>query len=121
MYDRKKLNEIQEKRYQWQETTLNSSQERLPERKEQFITTSSDPVERLYTPLDAADFNYLESLGFPGEYPYTRGVHPTMHRGRLWTMRMFAGLVPLKRPTNASSTSLTRVKPGFRSPSIYQP
>ena len=91
MYDLNKMNEIQEKLDQWQETTLKNSQENLPERKEQFITTSSEPVERLYTPLDIADFDYLESLGFPGEYPYTRGVHPTMHRGRLWTMRMFAG------------------------------
>jgi methylmalonyl-CoA mutase N-terminal domain/subunit len=48
-------------------------------------------VERLYTPLDLADFDYLNDLGFPGEYPYTRGVHPTLHRGKLWTMRMFAG------------------------------
>jgi methylmalonyl-CoA mutase N-terminal domain/subunit len=54
------------------------------------MTTSGEPVERLYTPLDVED-EYLEALGFPGEYPFTRGVHATMHRGRLWTMRMFAG------------------------------
>jgi methylmalonyl-CoA mutase N-terminal domain/subunit len=48
-------------------------------------------VERLYTPLDIADFDYEHDLGFPGQYPFTRGVHPTMYRGRLWTMRMFAG------------------------------
>src|SRR5205085_1976060 len=56
-----------------------------------FITTSSEPVERLYTPLDLPDFDYLEDLGFPGEYPYTRGVHATGHRGKLWTMRLFSG------------------------------
>jgi len=76
---------------QWAATTLQKTLERFPERQEQFITTSSEPVERLYTPLDLQGFDYLRDLSFPGEYPYTRGVHPTMHRGRLWTMRMFAG------------------------------
>ncbi len=63
----------------------------MPERSEEFITTSSEEVDRLYTPLDVEGMDYLEDLGLPGQYPFTRGVHPTMHRGRLWTMRMFAG------------------------------
>ena len=54
-------------------------------------TTSSEPINRLYTPLDVADLDYERDLGLPGEYPYTRGVHPTLHRSKLWTMRMFAG------------------------------
>jgi methylmalonyl-CoA mutase N-terminal domain/subunit len=62
-----------------------------PERRERFITTSSEPVDRLYTPLDIADMDYVRDLGLPGQYPYTRGIHPTMYRGRPWTMRMFAG------------------------------
>ena len=62
----------------------------LEERESSFITTSGVPVERLYTPLDV-DLDYLRDLGFPGEYPFTRGVHHTGYRGRLWTMRMFAG------------------------------
>jgi methylmalonyl-CoA mutase N-terminal domain/subunit len=74
----------------WEQTTLKDALDRYPERAGEFITTSSGPVKRLYTPLDMAD-DYVELLGFPGEYPFTRGVHPTMHRGRLWTMRMFAG------------------------------
>lgn len=74
----------------WEQTTLKDALDRYPERAGEFITTSSEPVKRLYTPLDMAD-DYVELLGFPGEYPFTRGVHPTMHRGRLWTMRMFAG------------------------------
>jgi methylmalonyl-CoA mutase N-terminal domain/subunit len=74
----------------WEQATLKETLDRFHERSEEFITTSSEPVERLYTPLDA-DADYVEQLGFPGEYPFTRGVHPTMHRGRLWTMRMFAG------------------------------
>ncbi|MCW5878590.1 MAG: methylmalonyl-CoA mutase family protein [Anaerolineales bacterium] len=64
---------------------------RLPERKSEFVTTSSEPIERLYTPLDVAGLDYAQDLGNPGEYPFTRGVHPTLHRSKLWTMRMFAG------------------------------
>jgi methylmalonyl-CoA mutase N-terminal domain/subunit len=64
---------------------------REPERQARFMTTSSESVERLYTPRDFGDDDYLDKLGFPGEWPYTRGVHATGHRGRLWTMRMFAG------------------------------
>jgi len=82
--------DLQQAREQWEQTTLKETLERYPERYEEFITTSSDPVKRLYTPLDVED-GYLETQGFPGEYPFTRGIHPTMHRGRLWTMRMFAG------------------------------
>jgi methylmalonyl-CoA mutase, N-terminal domain len=61
------------------------------ERQRRFMTTSSEPVERLYTPEDFSDDEYMEKLGFPGGWPYTRGVHATGQRGRLWTMRMFAG------------------------------
>ncbi|MEW5985147.1 MAG: methylmalonyl-CoA mutase family protein [Chloroflexota bacterium] len=91
MYDRQKLAEITECRDRWEERTLQRTLARSPERQEEFITTSSEPIRRLYTPLDAADLDYQQDLGFPGEYPYTRGIHATMHRGRLWTMRMFAG------------------------------
>ncbi len=75
----------------WENTTLKETLERMPERAKEFITASGAPIQRLYTPLDLPDFDYLQELGFPGEYPYTRGVHATMYRGRLWTMRMFAG------------------------------
>ncbi len=62
-----------------------------PERRDPFLNTSGIPVKRLYTPLDFADTDYLDRLGMPGEYPYTRGVQPTMYRGRYWTMRQYAG------------------------------
>lgn len=91
MYDRKKLQELQEHKDRWEETTLQRTTARFPERQEEFLTTSSETMNRLYTPLDTADLDYLNNLGLPGEYPFTRGIHPTMHRGRLWTMRMFAG------------------------------
>src|SRR5437660_9075227 len=69
----------------------NAKAARAQERPTKFMTTSSDPVERLYSPADYSDDQYLDKLGVPGSCPYTRGVHPTGHRGRLWTMRMFAG------------------------------
>ncbi|MCS7198563.1 MAG: methylmalonyl-CoA mutase family protein [Candidatus Bipolaricaulota bacterium] len=61
------------------------------ERKSQFLTVSNLPIKRLYTPQDLTDFNYERDLGYPGEYPFTRGIYHTMYRGRLWTMRQFAG------------------------------
>jgi methylmalonyl-CoA mutase N-terminal domain/subunit len=91
MYDPQKLEKLRRDLREWEQGCLQSNLALMPERQGAFITTSSEPVERLYTPLDLPDFNYMDDLGFPGEYPYTRGVHPTMHRGRLWTMRMFAG------------------------------
>ena len=65
--------------------------EKRPERKASFVNTSGIPVRRVYTPLDLEDADHLEQLGLPGEYPYTRGVQPTMYRGRFWTMRQYAG------------------------------
>lgn len=91
MYDPQELERLEQAIEQWEQNTLNPTLARFPERQEQFITTSSEPIERLYTPQDVAEDDYAEKLGLPGEYPYTRGVHATMHRGRLWTMRMFAG------------------------------
>ncbi len=74
----------------WEEGPLAKTLQRSPERSDGFATSSLD-VGRLYTPLDVADFDYDRDLGFPGEYPFTRGVQPTMYRGRLWTMRQYAG------------------------------
>jgi methylmalonyl-CoA mutase N-terminal domain/subunit len=91
MYDEKKLDELRDSLEKWEETSLQKTLASMSERRDQFITTSSEPIERLYTPLDVADLDYASDLGLPGEYPYTRGVHPTLHRGKLWTMRMFAG------------------------------
>jgi methylmalonyl-CoA mutase N-terminal domain/subunit len=62
-----------------------------PERKKEFLNTSGIPVHRLYTPVQTKDLDYLTDVGFPGSYPYTRGVQPTMYRGRHWTMRQYAG------------------------------
>ncbi len=74
----------------WEEGPLAKALQRSPERSEGFATSSLD-VARLYTPLDVAGLDYERDLGFPGQYPFTRGVQPTMYRGRLWTMRQYAG------------------------------
>ncbi len=76
---------------QWEEGTLKKALDRFPERLKSFTTPSGAELERLYTPAHVAEGSYEEKLGFPGEYPYTRGVQPTMYRGRLWTMRQYAG------------------------------
>lgn len=75
----------------WEKTTVLNWLQRHPERKKEFHNISEIPIKRLYTPLDTQNLDYLQDLGFPGEYPFTRGVHATMYRGRLWTMRQFSG------------------------------
>jgi methylmalonyl-CoA mutase N-terminal domain/subunit len=75
----------------WEASTLAKVLNRYPERRETFKTTSDIELKRLYTPLDLGGFDYVTQLGFPGEYPFTRGVQPTMYRGRFWTMRQYAG------------------------------
>lgn len=91
MYDKNKMDELSDSVKKWEETSLQKALSSLPERADEFITTSSEPINRVYTPLDIADMDYASDLGLPGEYPFTRGVHPTLHRSKLWTMRMFAG------------------------------
>ena len=76
---------------EWQERTLKPALERMPERQEKFTTDSGLPVDVVYTPEDLPDLEYNRDLGFPGEYPYTRGAQTTMYRGRLWSMRQYAG------------------------------
>ena len=85
------LQAIEKRLRQWEATTLRDSLAKQPERQKSFVSTSSKSVDRTYTPLDLRDWDYLTKLGVPGEFPYARGIHPTMYRGRLWTMRMFSG------------------------------
>jgi methylmalonyl-CoA mutase N-terminal domain/subunit len=82
---------IREEFERWEKTTLNKVISKAPEREPSFKTTSNIELKRLYTPPDVADIDYCNDLGFPGEFPFTRGVQPTMYRGRLWTMRQYAG------------------------------
>lgn len=90
-FDANKLQKLAVYHQKWRDTTLKQTIDKKAERPIQFMTQSSVPIERLYTPLDMPDFDYERDLGNPGEYPFTRGVHSTGYRGKLWTMRMFAG------------------------------
>ena len=83
--------EIAAQQHQWHADMVEPTLQQFPERLPEFTTLSGIPVQRLYTPLDFDLNAYLEQLNFPGQFPYTRGVHPTMYRGRLWTMRQYAG------------------------------
>ncbi|MHA2378970.1 MAG: acyl-CoA mutase large subunit family protein [Candidatus Thorarchaeota archaeon] len=80
----------------WKETVVKKVIDRFPERKEQFETISGIPVKRLYTPAETESVEYMKDIGFPGEYPFTRGVQPTMYRGRFWTMRQYSGFATAK-------------------------
>ena len=117
------VDQIAAEAQRWADTTLKKTLDRFPERQNEFVTVSSAPIERLYTPDDLADNDYLRDIGFPGEYPYTRGVHATMHRGRLWTMRMFAGFGTAEE-TNARFRYLlnqgqTGLSVAFDMPTLY--
>jgi len=90
MCDPQKLAALQEAQAKYDQAVAKVLQ-KMPERRPEFVNTSGIPVQRVYTPLDLADFDYLQQLGMPGQYPYTRAVQPTAYRGRYWTMRQYAG------------------------------
>jgi methylmalonyl-CoA mutase N-terminal domain/subunit len=91
------MREIARERKRWEETTVPGWIQRHPERMNEFSTLSGILVKRLYTPVDVKGLEYMRDLGFPGEYPFTRGLHATMYRGRLWTMRQFSGFGTAKQ------------------------
>ncbi|WP_159900105.1 methylmalonyl-CoA mutase family protein [Salinirussus salinus] len=91
MYDEEDLDAIRSAKEEWEEETLGPVLDAYGERQDRFATVSNHELDRLYTPDDVAETDYEEDLGLPGEPPYTRGVYPTMYRGRTWTMRQFAG------------------------------
>jgi len=91
MFNPQKLKQIEAQEEKWQRETLAKTIERFQERRKQFKTDSNIPLERVYTPKNIENLDYPRDLAFPGEYPFTRGIYPTMYRGRLWTMRQYAG------------------------------
>jgi methylmalonyl-CoA mutase N-terminal domain/subunit len=82
---------VEVEKERWEKETLDPTLAKRPERKKSFQTVSLKEVDRLYTPLDVEDVDFSRDISFPGEFPYTRGIHPTGYRGKLWTMRQFAG------------------------------
>lgn len=85
------LDFLNQKKEKWEKETVKKSLIHFQERRSKFLTSSNIPVERVYTPIEVQNVDYIQDLGFPGQYPYTRGVYPTMYRARLWTMRQYAG------------------------------
>ncbi|MDD2388743.1 MAG: methylmalonyl-CoA mutase family protein [Desulfobacterales bacterium] len=91
MFNKNDLEKIKQDKQKWEDGTLKKVLDKRGEQKKVFTSISGIPTERLYSPPDISDLDYGRDLGFPGDYPYTRGVQPTMYRGRYWTMRQYAG------------------------------
>lgn len=100
MFDNESLKEIKKSRTEWEEKVLKKTLTKFPERKEEFTTVSGEVVNPLYAPDDLEWLDYDNDLGYPGEYPFTRGVQTTMYRGKLWTMRMYAGFATAEESNN---------------------
>ena len=122
LFEESVLESLKIERQQWEETTVQPSTLRHPER-EHLMTTSGVSINRVYTPQDNAALDYRRDLNLPGEYPYTRGVQPTMYRARPWTMRMFAGFGSAedtnKRFKYLLSQGQTGLSTAFDMPTLY--
>src|SRR6266849_4293738 len=122
LFDKATLEHLKAEQRHWEETTVKKSQARMPER-DHLMTTSSVPINRVYSPQDNEELDYSRDIGLPGEYPYTRGVQPTMYRAKPWTMRMFAGFGTAE-DTNARFKYLlkqgqTGLSTAFDMPTLY--
>lgn len=91
LFDKKIFDDLRASREKW-EQELKKAFDARPERLERFATVSDQEIERIYTPEQVRELDFQRDIGFPGQFPFTRGCQPSMYRGRLWTMRMFAGL-----------------------------
>ena len=122
LFDQDELARLTVAQQEWETETLQPSMQRVPER-DNLMTTSGVPIKRVYTPLDNASLDYRRDLNLPGEYPYTRGVQPTMHRAKPWTMRMFAGFGTAedtnKRFKYLLSQGQTGLSTAFDMPTLY--
>ncbi|MBA3826286.1 MAG: methylmalonyl-CoA mutase, partial [Ktedonobacterales bacterium] len=123
LYDKSELVRLADAVTQWEATAVQKSNARVPESRPEFATQSGIPVKRLYTPLDVAHQEYARDIGFPGEYPYTRGVQATMYRAKPWTMRMFAGFGTAEETNGRFKYLLERGQTGlsvaFDMPTLY--
>jgi len=106
-------NKIVDKQKEWVDNTLSKTLERYGERKDNFENSSDINLNRVYTPLDTNSDDYVSKLGFPGEYPFTRGVQPTMYRGRLWTMRQYSGFATAKESNERYKFLLSQGQTGI--------
>jgi len=113
MADKEELERIAQEKERWEETTLKKALDRSGERPDTDFRTSSTESKRLYTPLDIAETDYARDVGFPGEYPYTRGVQPTMYRGRQWSIRQYAGYGTAEETNQRFKFLLSQGQPGL--------
>jgi methylmalonyl-CoA mutase N-terminal domain/subunit len=122
LFDKEELARLTKAQEEWEKNTVQPSTQRIPER-EHLMTTSGVPIQRVYMPQDNAGLDYRRDLGLPGEYPYTRGVQPTMYRAKPWTMRMFAGFGTAedtnKRFKYLLSQGQTGLSTAFDMPTLY--
>src|SRR5260221_9980938 len=122
LFDKETLEQLKVERKHWEESVVQKSHQRMPER-DNLITPSSVPIKRIYTPQDNEQLDYSRDIGLPGEYPYTRGVQPTMYRAKPWTMRMFAGFGTAedtnKRFKYLLSQGQTGLSTAFDMPTLY--
>jgi methylmalonyl-CoA mutase N-terminal domain/subunit len=113
MADKEDLERIAREKEGWEQATLKKALDRSGERSDTDFRTSSTETERLHTPLDIAETDYALDVGFPGEYPYTRGVQPTMYRGRLWSIRQYAGYGTAEESNRRFKFLLSQGQPGL--------
>src|SRR2546430_9746891 len=122
LFDKAELQKLSNERQRWESTTVAQSLKRMPER-DNLMTPSGVPIKRLYPPEDNANLDYQRDLNLPGEYPFTRGVQPTMYRAKPWTMRMFAGFGTAedtnKRFKYLLSQGQTGLSTAFDMPTLY--
>jgi methylmalonyl-CoA mutase N-terminal domain/subunit len=123
LFNERALKKIKEKQAEWELKTLKPYASKNPEQKEKFENLSEMGIRRIYTPCDVQSLDYERELGFPGDPPFTRGVYPTMYRGRIWTMRMFAGYGSAedtnKRWKYLLEQGETGLSTAFHMPTIY--
>jgi methylmalonyl-CoA mutase N-terminal domain/subunit len=113
MADKEELERIAQEKERWEETALKKALDRSGERSDTDFRTSSTESNRLYSPLDIAETDYAREVGFPGEYPYTRGVQPTMYRGRQWSIRQYAGYGTAEETNQRFKFLLSQGQPGL--------
>jgi len=123
MYEKKGLNKIKDKRVDWEKNCHSKAVKNRPERKKKFENLSASQIKSLYTPEDIAHLDYDKDVGFPGKYPFLRGVYPTMYRGQLWTMRQFSGFGSAEETNNRYKYLLDHGETGlsvaFDYPTLY--
>ena len=123
LFNQDEVARIERERQEWEASAVANATKRVPERHPNATTQSGMPINRLYTPEDNARLDYDRDLNFPGEYPYTRGVQPTMYRAKPWTMRMFAGFGTAEDTNKRFKYLLTQGQTGlstaFDMPTLY--